>query len=80
MTQDGGPAFPNVVETYQDRDGQLQIVKESASGMSLRDWFAGQALAGLVAQTRTLRPDVEANYAYKLADAMIAERAKGEKP
>lgn len=33
--KDGGPAFPQVNET---------------SGMSLRDWFAGQAIAGGLAR------------------------------
>ena len=33
---DGGPAFPGFVD-YRDKP---------SVGMSLRDWFAGQALAG----------------------------------
>lgn len=46
-------------------------------GMTLRDYFAGQALAGLLAN-----PDytgliaVSANDAYQFADAMLAEREK----
>lgn len=58
-------------------------------GMSLRDWFAGQALAGLLASepawfTRmssdcpaTAVPDREehiASHAYSLADAMLTVR------
>ncbi len=44
--------------------------------MSLRDWFAGQALIGL-ASTREWdsQPDI-AGLAYRLAGAMLAERAK----
>lgn len=36
---DGGPAFPS-------GHGELGL-----EGMSLRDWFAGQALAGIMAQS-----------------------------
>jgi hypothetical protein len=46
-------------------------------GMSLRDWFAGQALAN----PRTFPGDYScaedvAGWAYGIADAMIAERYK----
>lgn len=68
MSQDdGGPAFPT--PHYQD----------SIEGMSLRDWFAGQALAGLSAKHGTvLGDDGEwvAMQAYAYADAMIEERSK----
>lgn len=56
-----GPAFPNSPVT---------------SGMSLRDWFAGQALAGLASMSMhpgDRRLAVEAAYQY--ADAMLAQRA-----
>ncbi len=47
-------------------------------GMTLRDWFAGQALAGLTANERGILDEKDAaNLApgcYKLADAMLAER------
>lgn len=52
-------------------------------GMSLRDYFAGRALAGLLADT-ALGGDCEffAQYAYQFADAMLAARqsptSKGE--
>ena len=38
MINDGGPAFPN-----NDQNGC------AFSGMTLRDWFAGQALQGMLA-------------------------------
>jgi hypothetical protein len=41
-------------------------------GMTLRDWFAGQALAGMAAQEL----DGSAQYAYFLADLMLEARAK----
>lgn len=45
MTQikDGGPAFPEAIAV-----GPTGNVYPGYSGMTLRDWFAGQALAGYV--------------------------------
>lgn len=64
---DGGPAFPIPVEDWRDIPGH------PAPGMTLRDWFAGQALIGLCAEG--LRTSVgNAEYAYEQADAMIAQR------
>lgn len=64
---DGGPAFPN--------NGWI-----AQSGMSLRDWFAGQALQALVCRDGDdsayghnmvkARPQL----AYEYADAMLAAR------
>lgn len=42
----GGPAFPHVIEEEYDSGYHLTDVQE---GMSLLDWFAGQALIGWVA-------------------------------
>lgn len=56
--EDGGQAFPCDLE----------------SGMSLRDWFAGQYLAGRAARNTIDNRDQTADYA--IADAMIAEREK----
>jgi hypothetical protein len=46
--------------------------------MTLRDWFAGQALAGFMAsksRPTTIAPH-DAEWCYTIADAMLAERAK----
>ena len=46
-------------------------------GMLLRDWFAGQALNGWIIKfDATVGFDAYASNAYKLADAMLRERAK----
>ena len=50
--------------------------------MTLRDWFAGQALIGIITcvHARDLGfssvADVIAGHAYQLADSMLAEKAK----
>lgn len=44
-------------------------------GMTLRDWFAGQAISN--PNLLALKREVAADYAYRMADAMLAERAKG---
>lgn len=68
---DGGPAFPVI---------GAPGAPEDFPGMSLRDHFAGQALAGLLCSTHPdhSAPSWEAYAAcaYGHADAMIAERAK----
>lgn len=79
MSKDGGPAFPQAIK--------LGEVAEATGGMSLRDWFAGQALSGM-----EVHPDarhhptandeafsnemarIYARSAYRIADAMLAAR------
>lgn len=64
MKDEGGSAFPLEI-------GNGHIV---SPGMTLRDWFAGQALVGL---TR-VGISYAATNAYEYADAMIEERNKGK--
>jgi hypothetical protein len=50
------------------------------NGMTLRDWFAGQALAssaGYLGQSGILSKDI-ACAVYSLADALLAERSTHE--
>ncbi len=62
---DGGPAFPR--HAYDGHDG-----------MTLRDWFAGQALVSMgVEYTDECHASV-AECAYRYADAML--RAREVKP
>jgi len=44
--------------------------------VSLRDWFAGQALGNV--NYKMVNPAHQANLAYELADAMLAERSKAK--
>jgi hypothetical protein len=70
---DGGAAFP-VPDVFRP-DGHHAMA--GWYGMSLRDWFAGQALAGLLAddlRNWTDWPDHPAIEAYKMADAMLTAR------
>ena len=43
-----------------------------SDGMTLRDYFAGQAMQGLIA--RYSSPETIANVAYHMADAMLKAR------
>lgn len=68
--KDGGSAFP--VPDYP-----------RGSGMSLRDWFASQALNGLLSNSTLKQTDFSmsgqeavAKGAYMIADAMLKEREK----
>ena len=49
-----------------------------AHSMTLHDWFAGQALMGLLASRNPtsprFHPDDDAQYVHAVADAMIAAR------
>ena len=53
-------------------------------GMTLRDWFAGQALAGLCANLGAYSKGTLATNAaircYAMADALLSERAKSSAP
>jgi hypothetical protein len=69
---DGGPAYP--CESYVVKNGKQ--VTEAAQGMTLRDYFAGQALAGMLSEGRSNSNAIEwmPEKAYDLADAMLAAR------
>lgn len=81
--KDGGPAFPHVNPNY---DGNWDKEPQRA-GMSIRDWFAGQAIAPYMAWSLGEPANDEVNdaesaakkyasVAYMIADAMLKEREK----
>ena len=76
---DGGPAFPGIaLDGPHPPNGWVRAAE--SPGMSLRDWFAGQALSGLLADPEmNAPPEPVAKVAYSYADAMLAERAKAGK-
>lgn len=71
----GGQAFP-VHELVQTNGVYMNNI---LSGMTLRQWYAGQALAGIISNPESPAPDWNkcAEHAMALADVMIAE---GNKP
>lgn len=75
--KDGGPAFPQPMLDIPNHGptfpGQIAA---NVSGMTIRDWFAGQALAGLVFHNEfgAISDRNMAIGAYDIADAMLAER------
>lgn len=77
----GGPAFPR--DSKWNLDGSL--CQRGAVGMSLRDWFAGQALNGYLSNRISMAaavceskeknvefPTYLARLSYEMADAMLA--------
>jgi hypothetical protein len=74
--KDGGPAFPGGSLRFDDGD----CATPYQIGMSLRDWFAGQALIAMGA-TRSWSCDrgddmtMLAEQAFVIADAMLTARA-----
>jgi hypothetical protein len=61
------PAFPMAVPENWD---SIQ------DGMTLRDYFAGQALVALLSRSDFLRSKIIAENAYAYADAMLEERGE----
>ena len=75
MIKGNEPAFPF---SYNDNTpGEMC----AHPGMTLRDWFAGQALTGLVQsqiERRIISAENLASVAFNIADAMLKERDNKE--
>jgi len=70
---DGGPAFPVPSVAWKEKGEDRVAI--GTRGMTLRDYFAGQALAGALADpTCDVSPIELAKIAYREADAMLAAR------
>ena len=75
-TNDGGPAFPNAEPMWDSATNTY--TRHIVKGMTLRDWFAGQALASF--DERVHFTEQVAEKAYRYADAMLAERMREPRP
>ena len=83
---DGGPAFPFTPNPQpHNSDGTwCQNWDSGEPGMTLRDWFAGKALSGILAESFGCDPGagipppwqtaLAAERAYRMADAMLSRR------
>lgn len=71
--KDGGAAFPTGPTTWDRIDVPPMPAQ---AGMSLRDYFAGQALPIVFGFIEHSNGPLLAQHAYEIADAMLAERAK----
>jgi hypothetical protein len=85
---DGGPAFPHEADYIRNEGGGYEFKVDFHAGMTLRDWFAGQALTAIPLKDdgkRTPHEDRKqeamwvATAAYRYADAMLAARERGAK-
>lgn len=73
---DGGPAFP---ESSHNQQGRYETFQK---GMTLRDWFAGQAINGMMLHVLDLKATINdremdkivSKACYELADAMLKTR------
>lgn len=72
---DGGPAFPRPLS--ESSGSIIPSLYGAQHGMSLRDWFAGQALSGLLA-SGLREAGRAATDAYEIADAMLNERGAND--
>ena len=68
---DGGQAFPMI-------DVQIDGQAIGSAGMSMRDWFAGQALVAMphIGEGSDLNFRAIAHDCYLMADAMLKARAE----
>jgi hypothetical protein len=88
---DGGPAAPICAGSEFSESRLSQSFDHASTGLSIRDWFAGMALAGLLPKLPLVDQQGEhgmpvadkiahnrdiAESCYCIADAMLAERSK----
>lgn len=82
--EDGGPAFPGQLGAY-GRGNDVPVLTDNGveyvavtTGMTLRDYFAGQALMGHCANPAGIEVQWSkiAHSSYDAADAMLLERVK----
>jgi len=62
----------SMIKPYQVTEQAKRAMEAKVGDMTLRDYFAGQALTGIVQRGYTTKDAVER--AYRIADAMIKAR------
>lgn len=75
----GGPAYPEIEKVWNSAHASYH--EQYNSGMTLRDYFAGQALLGAINNRKDFKGkelgfDGFARYSYLMADAILKERDK----
>ncbi len=77
---DNPQAFPSVIKQQTEYGDEYDVVQ---GGMTLRDYFAGQALIGTLSAMKTTNGKTEeemikdfTGLSYVIADAMLKERSK----
>jgi len=83
---DGGPAYPVTGLFMGEQLTPASPADQECAGyggMTLRDYFAGQALAGILADPNAFEAfavdeyySAAADYAFRMADAMLAVRSE----
>lgn len=89
MKENGGPAFPGKnssimypVDLPREVIEKIKKIESFDNGMTLRDWFAGMALQGMISTKRFVEHDPRTvmedftKWAYYFSDSMLEERSK----
>lgn len=83
--QNGGPAFPTTPDSVLDMVSVDDPVSVVSGGMSLRDYFAAQALTGAIRHCTYMKsfetnvlpwPPAAVELAYQIADEMLKHRSQ----
>lgn len=74
----GGPAFPQT--HVHPKQGDLELIPGwmGREGMTLLDYFAGQIASGLYMKAHPSDPRDAADYCYRIAECLVAEKSKRE--
>lgn len=73
MESKDGPAFPEQVKVHTKGIIEIQYIP----GMTVGDYFAGQALVGLTTKYGIrFRPKEDADYCFDVSNAMLERRNK----
>ena len=80
MSKDNGGAAFSMPLSTDERSTECNVAYDQ-DGMTLRDWFAGQALTGIIRSSiegtvDDYGPRFVAIDSYRVADTMLAERNK----